>query len=445
MKMYKNFILEKATDILYHFTYVSNLSNILKTNTLYLTNSIGTKADKKSKHNYYFSLTRTKSIMHGYGVRFSGNDSVRIMFDGQKLNNNFKVINIDYWNASRDANSRKQSPSLDEMEERIVSNENEIPNINKYIKSIDILNTKKKLSKSIIENAKKLNIKINFFNDEKYFNSGNKNHTVTPLEIDDMENNRSGYFYLVDVSALYIYKDENNKKKLEKLLKKYFNDDKYKLEMNDIIDKSKNLEYKLNINDRDIPLIIESDIHNAKSSTDPVEREILKMLSDDIIKHNISGISEYITYKTWIGKTTQKEFNEKLNKEVLEYIDKKYDELIKDTDKYRLYVDSKELVNYFKIPIINKYLKSVINTIKSYLSDKILSDNEFYKYNYVLTSQYIKNVVDFNKITDIVDGLDIYEDEIKSLIEYFIYDLSSFIEHKVDNIIETHRKDMGWN
>jgi hypothetical protein len=145
---------EAASPVLYHFTWERSLSNILKTNKLYLTSSVGSRSNQFSDKSYYISFSRTKSIKHGYGTKFTNPGSVRIRVDGNKLNHNYKTISIDYWQYPREKGL--MGGSGDEMEDRVVSDNDAIDNANKYIESIDIFLPKDGISADIIENAKKL-------------------------------------------------------------------------------------------------------------------------------------------------------------------------------------------------------------------------------------------------------------------------------------------------
>ena len=130
---------EGGSSILYHFTNIDRLINILENNEMYLTPTISSSNEKKmSKDKYYFlSLTRTKSTSHGYGTKFKNVNSVRIKFDGSKLTSKYKIVPIDYWQYPRTADLMKSNIG-DEMEDRLVSNKDAIPSITNYIISIDI-------------------------------------------------------------------------------------------------------------------------------------------------------------------------------------------------------------------------------------------------------------------------------------------------------------------
>lgn len=79
----------------YHLTNLSNILNILKTNHLNLSSGLGSRADQYGDKFFYLSISRTKSLRIGYkaGQKVIG----VIIFDGNKLNHNFKSLPVDYW------------------------------------------------------------------------------------------------------------------------------------------------------------------------------------------------------------------------------------------------------------------------------------------------------------------------------------------------------------
>ena len=76
----------------YHFTYA--IDGILKSNSMNLSSSISTNADSYGSKPFFLSLSRTGSPKLGWGKK---GRIFRIVLDGNKLNNNFKSIPLDYW------------------------------------------------------------------------------------------------------------------------------------------------------------------------------------------------------------------------------------------------------------------------------------------------------------------------------------------------------------
>jgi len=133
---------ETLSDIVYHLTYIDNLLEIMKSNKLDLTALLGTPADAQfDKELYYFSFSSVK--FGGYGQKFPEDNVVNIVFDGRLLSQRYKGKPVDYWgheyrqrmlNVGHPEGFHKN----DEEEQRLLSNESEIPNAYKYIKEIHI-------------------------------------------------------------------------------------------------------------------------------------------------------------------------------------------------------------------------------------------------------------------------------------------------------------------
>ena len=113
----------KQVGILYHFTDMFSLINILKTDTLKASN----KHEKDKSPTV--SLTRDKLGDIG-GVGGTGTKTVRISIDGDKLSNKYKIIPYNYY-----SNYPDFKDSSDEMEEIV---QGDIKNIKNYIIEIRV-------------------------------------------------------------------------------------------------------------------------------------------------------------------------------------------------------------------------------------------------------------------------------------------------------------------
>ena len=135
MKSFKQHLTEGISPIVYHYTNMSSLVDILKSNEFKLSTDIGTNSDlslgKKQKF-YYFSTTRHK--LGGYNLS-PGDGGVMLKLDGTKLGQRYKGGPVDYWGPEMNAvNPRKR-----ESEDRIYHTDMFIKNASKYILEVHSL------------------------------------------------------------------------------------------------------------------------------------------------------------------------------------------------------------------------------------------------------------------------------------------------------------------
>lgn len=122
-----------ATDILFHYTTLQNLVNILNSNQFELTIGAGSVADDKNIKPYYLSLTRSR--LGRYHVNRNNSGGVLMTLNGNKLNQRYRTKAIDYW----DEDFRKFNGGAYEAEDRLFSNAPIISNARDYIVTLDIL------------------------------------------------------------------------------------------------------------------------------------------------------------------------------------------------------------------------------------------------------------------------------------------------------------------
>jgi hypothetical protein len=425
---------EGASPILYHFTNVNKVINILSTNTFYLTSNIGTPADQIAGDKaYYMSFSRSKSVKQGYGTKFTFNGAARIKIDGQKLTQNYKVKSIDYWQYPKTPDMMKQL-SGDEMEDRLISDNDEIPNANKYIISIDILTEPDKTVKQkLIDLAKELNIKIYFFNNEKDFASGLPKRSVEPNMVDnDEENSISDYAFKLDVIiGALTYK---NPDKYQEVLNTIGNEWKGKID-----EYHKKLNYYLRPNDSyylsEITTTLNYAIHNARSNSNKLLRYAIKELALDMRKNNSKTIKDYLTHKIYIGKKTQQDYNKELNDKIQNIIDKTFNEQVENLN-YSVYDQENRYENLLQFQPAKNFLSNKVKEIKKYVADYTLNNKDMFKYSYLLSSNEIKdklNLTDNNpeavKIANLLQ--DIQPNQLIRPLEMIIYMIDDFYYHEV--------------
>lgn len=174
----------------YHATHLPNIIDILKTNTINLSAAFVSIADNKGGKPFFLSLSRTKSPKLSYGQKYVYGQNHhtgfgRIVFDGRKLNNNFKSIPVDYWQDSGKGSSF-------EYEDRIITDKPYIKNIRNYILGIEIMTAYREheveyISK-IMDLGKQHNIPIYVY--DNINNMVKKTNTVNhKIKVDTEKNN----------------------------------------------------------------------------------------------------------------------------------------------------------------------------------------------------------------------------------------------------------------
>jgi hypothetical protein len=174
-----NLLTEAIQDVLYHYTDVSKLPSILENDTLYFSTTLGGDTDNiigSTDKLFFVSTTRTKSAKVGYGR----NKSSRIVLKRDKLKSKFELSPVDYWGYDQ----WKNSPNThNEMEERILSYDESINNVSKFIESIDFLIVES-MDYAIIymyicdKLCRDRNIPIYFYTDRTAFENQNRNKSI---------------------------------------------------------------------------------------------------------------------------------------------------------------------------------------------------------------------------------------------------------------------------
>jgi len=442
-KIYEELLAEGGTDILYHFTYSGRLLNMLDTNTLYLTNSISAKAEATKGKTYFMSFSRTKSTEHGYGAQFRNPGSVRLKFNGQKLGHNYKFMPIDYWQYPRTPEFMNQK-SGDEMEDRIISDKDEIPNANKYIISIDVFISKEGIEEELITKAKKLGIKINFFNNYKDFASGDSNRAITP-NINTENNPSYNYTPSFDYTlGCLVYKEDELRSKVFNTLKSEFNFSDEQIEFyNKKVEKyHEKLRYYLQDDDyylTDLTNSLSAELHNNKRSENKISRYIIREFIKDLKKSGASSIKEYLLHKLYKGKKRQKDFNLELNKSVNQAIKKGYSDNFNSYNHYIYDVDGNGVDGYLTYPPVKKYINGKLKELQNITSDYILNNNDMFKYSYEIGTSELRKKLNLNddEINNVLSNFqkdNIDAEDIKGFLNSIIWDVDEVIFSEINRI-----------
>ena len=345
-----NMLSEGLSDILYHYTYIPHLRNILKYNKFATSTNLGSSADaSKDKGKFFFFSTQRTKGMSGYAQHHGNN--VAIVLDGRKLNYTFKGFATDYWNWSKKRSDYKSigdytnALQSEENEDRIVTNKPYIDNANKYIIEIHVWVIPEHNNQEGVEEMVALtaqyNIPIFFYLDENSFKLQDKRKAVAPNQLNlELAPEPTAYDVSKEERDIYdakwffkeiapsiiagnnIHDSEYNNEKdiIEKLLKNMLEKggqpDQFDNVMEDINDKVKRLSTSWGrMNADDAYRSLSADIHNRRGDPNPYLRELLKMLINDMKKWGVKDLKEYFNKKFKAGiKENENIENENMSK-----------------------------------------------------------------------------------------------------------------------------------
>jgi hypothetical protein len=448
----ESLINEGVSDITYHFTNTYKLDEILKTNKINLSAAFGSPSDNEINKNklFFLSTTSSRNSDIGYAASLPKDNIVRITLNGRLLNQNNKSTRVDYWQRPKDPRNKLYNPNdvpttgkdfykkvsrQDELEDRFISDKNEIKPANKYIISIEIFsdNNMGKL-KYLSDN---LNIPFFVYDNINYFNGSVKNKAIE-VASDSIPNDvekRRGYLD-TNIIAYLVFRDD-------KLRAKIFNDiqafdidiDWVKNKVDDRINDKLNYylrngsEFYIN----DFASSMSADVHNMRSSSNEFDRYLIKELGMDMKRNNVNSIKGYLNYKVWKGKKTQNDYNKELNQKFMNFIDDNFKEQISNYTNYSFDADGVEYENILDYKPIMDLFNNFLIKLKKYVSDYMLTNDDMYRLKYVLDSSHIKETVNISKpeINSILDNIDFYgskftADDVKAILYYIVSDFSNY-------------------
>jgi hypothetical protein len=376
IKGYNDYILNEATaDIVFHFTGIANIINILSENEMMLSPAVGIRADQEVNKNkfYYLSMTTTGAVNTGYARSISDKGKVRIVFDGRKLKQNFKTGRVDYWQAARQPDGTKdgfdRAHRFNEMEDRIFSDKPAIENVNRYINRIDILIEDSEVSDSIrhiqyLANQKGIALNVYIKKDHINLNLTDKAVKVEPLAEIEL-NDRKLSFYVTRLLSLLFYKNEELTTTVLNTLTSDFGE----------IVEAKSID-RYRLNSIDFLHGVNADIGNVRSSGNKAERYVLDELFKDMKRNKCRNLQDYIDYKYWLGKYSPAS----VKQDMITVLEKTFDEVVvKYMDSfYSFYVDTD---GYERKPVtqsveVAKVIRDKKNRILQYIKG-IDIENEY--------------------------------------------------------------------
>lgn len=403
-----NLISEGGSDIIYHFTYASYLVNILKNNEFNLSVAIGSKSDLdiNKKRFFFFSTTRSRNTGFVQG-------DVKIVLDGFKLKQNYKITPVDYWQYStnpsdyENRNDYINALKHSEQEDRIVSNKSTIPNAINYILELHILqgNYNVKYLHIINDYCKQNNINVSYYNDRKNWLNQTNNIELPDLNDTNTDNEYSGVDrFDFRLASLISYNNEDGYNKIVDYLKDSDSINKLDKQLKDDTHNYLKLGAQY---DYETDVIFKNTIHNIRTKTDANSKFLINLLVTDMRKNKTNTLSDYIVKKQWAGKKNKTEYlnelfnyiNSTIDNQLTDDIMNKLDNWIEiDGNYYNNAYDSEELMG-----VIMKYVGLLKETYKKIVYSK---DYDILKQSYYLDDNYMDKMFNY-KFIDVTQSLKI--------------------------------------
>ena len=364
-ELIESILSEGASDILYHFTHIDYVSKILKSNTISMTSTLGSASDTKINNNRFFYLSTTRSKSSGFN-----NGDAKLVLDGRKLKQNYKIVPVDYWGYPESSKS--------EQEDRIVSNKSEITNAINYISAIHLFYDKRSSDSNvrflnnineIIHICDKYQIplyvytsyqnwlnqigSVDYLQFKKSLSTGSETGTVS----DGIVSIDKPWYRL---ASLLSYMDKGNYNKIVDFLK----DPNMIADFNEVFDEESR-KYSNRIDAEEVDTRYKHDAKYLREKPDKATKFLLNLLVKDMQKRKVYDIKSYIASKrTEFSNISSKPSPTDIKKKLVQnlasaaymdienYINKNFNEFIEiDGKNYDHAYESEELTK-----IINDYI-----------------------------------------------------------------------------------------
>lgn len=360
----------------YHATGVDNILRILQTDKINLSSGLTGNADERGKKLFFLSLSRTGSPKLAYGQK--GNWFCRIVFNGAKLNHNYRSEPVDYWE------NKGQHPSGFEYEDRLLSDKSVITGVSRYIIRIDIL-INDDMSKSaifriqeIISLGKSKGIVVNVYGNKNDLVKGINvvNDKVMGMDTTDKEGDYEwrGNFYKIDLNklvALLMYDSKEEERYRGSNGYEVFKDDLSKfLGSNNMpqVEEYKTFEYIRGMfhGQRDFYPSLKANLDTylkGGSSANDEDRRYIDMLVRELKKWGVSNLRDLISIKVYSLKPVGRHIDYRgkvgLYRLGYNYDTEQYDtwEMVpydKDLDKVGIYLNGYNYGGYLRVEDVDK-------------------------------------------------------------------------------------------
>jgi hypothetical protein len=180
------FLIERATDVLFHYTSIRAGLKILRSGNFELASVVGNRSEEQyapAGHPYFLSLTRT---ITGDYHRYVGSGGVMFKLNGDWFNSRYIVKPIDYWDR---AWLHSNGTRTREAEDRVFSKEPTIPitpvtEVHVLLKEQDEYRSPE--TRQILVTAKQQGLPVFFYTDEAAWRLLDKRRAQTPRQARDV-------------------------------------------------------------------------------------------------------------------------------------------------------------------------------------------------------------------------------------------------------------------
>ena len=181
-----DFLIERATGVLFHYTGTSAALKILKSGQFELASITGNKSEEvyaPKDHPYFLSLTRTTL---GDYHRYVGTGGVLFKLDGDWFNSRYIVKPIDYWDS---AWLHSDGSRTRESEDRVFSKEPTIPitpvtEVHVLLKQQDEYRSPQ--TRQLMISAKQQDIPVYLYTNERAWRILDKRNSIHPSQVKDI-------------------------------------------------------------------------------------------------------------------------------------------------------------------------------------------------------------------------------------------------------------------
>lgn len=301
----ESFLKESAPAIIYHSTYLSSAISTIVSNEFHLSSRFSSSSDNlgSSAKHFYLSTSTVKAN----GFRAGSNTDIVLVLDGNKINQRYKALPVDYWgpewrrvildpNAKLSSEDRFHSyETSDEQEIRVMSDKATIPNARNYIKEIHYL------APEVKEETKPELIKNTNVSYDQYFEAKTKIRDIANYDIPIyIYGNKKDFRILNKTKALFYKELVSTFDSLLSVLMKFADYPKWEEHKEEISKLERyGLEHYLHGSPYDIDdlaLTLSADIHNTKGRDySPSYIEALNKFSRLVKKYKSRDIRDFLT------------------------------------------------------------------------------------------------------------------------------------------------------